>query len=282
MLFFFLSCLFLSVSALPEYVDTPHGPRLKECVYQFPKDTTIGENPNGTVSVEYNNGTNEIITPPAQCHADMERLMKGWQSRKAEPNGWLDNAGWYPPSEDISKFTGTYTVPARSPAKGGATLYYFIGLENKRQKAKVNIIQPVLAHTKHGWSFTSWICCPNNITTTGNAVKTKAGATIHGSMERNNDYTWTVRGENENGDRTNLKQKVGDYKYKWADVTMEEYGYTTCSQSPKGPMTFSDMKIYDRKGTQITPEWKPSAETMCKGTLIVKSPTEITIEHSTA
>lgn len=277
---FFLFFLFLGVFC-QEYVNTPHGSRLKECVYQFPQGTTIGENPDGTVSIEYNNGTTEIITPPHQCHKDMARLMNEWKNNnRAEPNQWLDNAGWYPPSRDISKFTGTYTVPEGDPATGGAVLYYFIGLCNEGD-GKVNIIQPVLSYQGKGWTYASWICCPSNITTTGNTVRTKAGATIKGYMERIDKYTWDVYGTNENGEKTDLKQKVGGYKYTWADVTMEQYSYSKCSQSPKGPIRFFDMKIYNGEKKLITPEWKGTGKTMCDGTLIIKSPSEVTIEHST-
>jgi len=82
--------------------------------------------------------------------------------------------------------------------------------------------------------------------------------------------------------KTDLKQRVGPYEYTWADVTMEQYSYSSCSQSPKGPITFKDMKIYNKAGTQITPSWSATGRTMCSGTLTVKSPDFITIEHSTS
>merc|ERR1719507_1709617 len=72
------------------------------------------------------------------------------------PNAWLDNAGWYPPSKDMSKFTGDYIVPKGSPDKGGCTLYYFIGMQNNGQ-GPVNILQPVLAYQGSGWTYSSCI-----------------------------------------------------------------------------------------------------------------------------
>jgi len=277
--FIVLACCVLSVFAVhPEYVPTPQGHRLKECVMSFPQGTTVEELPNGNLLADYANGTSEIFTVPEQCHEDMTRMLKARESKNG-PNAWLDNAGWYPPSKDISKFTGTYINPAGSPDKGGATLYYFIGAENIGS-GPVNIVQPVLAYQGSGWTYTSWICCPSNISTTGNTVRTSAGATMTGGVERTDSNTWDVYGTNENGQKTDLKQRVGPYKYTWADVTMEQYSYSQCNQSPKGPITFKNMKIWNGAGQEITPEWKGTGETMCKGTLIIKSPSEITIEHT--
>jgi len=80
--------------------------------------------------------------------------------------------------------------------------------------------------------------------------------------------------------KTDLKQRVGPYKYTWADVTMEQYSYSQCSQSPKGPITFENMKIWNGEGTEVTPKWSGSGRTMCNGELKVLSPGKITIEHS--
>merc|ERR1719361_3042872 len=279
----FFLCLVATVLSSSVYVDTPHGKRLKECVYSFPQGTTV-EDLNGKVLVEYKNGTSETIVPPVQCHEDMARMMKVWEEKKlyqdkTGPNAWLDNAGWYPPGRDMSKFTGTYVNPAGDPSRGGCTLYYFIGMQNNGQ-GPVNILQPVLAYQGSGWSFTSWICCPSNISTTGNTVRTKAGAVLKGIINRVDGSTWDVVSTNEAGSSSNLKQRVGPYKYTWADVTMEQYGYSSCSQSPKGPIRFNDMKIYNAGGTEIIQQaqWSKTGRTMCSGTLIEKAKDDITIE----
>jgi len=181
--------------------------------------------------------------------------------------------------QEISKkFTGTTINPAGSPDKGGATLYYFIGSQNNGD-GPVNIVQPVIAYQGSGWTYTSWICCPSNISTTGNTVRSSAGETMSGTVERVDSNTWDVYGTNAAGQKTDLKQRVGPYKYSWADVTMEQYGYSQCSQSPKGPITFKDMQIWNGAGEKITPQWKGTGGTMCSGTLKILSPDHITIEH---
>jgi len=278
MRFFALSCFVLAAAAFDadKYVSTPQGHRLKECVMSFPGGSLVEElQDSGNLLVEYPNGTSEIIIPPPQCHEDMARMM----SERNSPNAWMDNAGWYPPSKDMSKFTGNYVVPAGDPLEGRATLYYFIGMQNNGQ-GPVNILQPVLAYQGSGWTYTSWICCPSNISTTGNTVRTNKGATLSGSIVRVDGSTWDVSGENESGQKTDLKQRVGPYKYTWADVTFEQYSYSNCKQSPKGPITFKDMVITNGEGEVVTPSWSGSGRTMCDGTLIIKSPSEITIEHS--
>jgi len=280
MLIFFLIAF---VHSSRKYVSTPHGQRLEECVMSFPQGTIVEELSDGRLGVEYVNGSSEIITPPAVCHEDMARMMKERDIKIAEakaagPNAWLDNAGWYPPGRDMSKFTGDYIVPQGSPDRGGCTLYYFIGMQNNGQ-GPVNILQPVLAYRGSGWTYTSWICCPSNISTTGNTIRVSTSEKLGGSIVRSDSSTWDVSGTNTKGQRTDLKQRVGPYKYTWADVTMEQYSYSQCSQSPKGPITFENMKIYNAEGTQITPQWSGSGRTMCDGTLTIESPSKITIEH---
>jgi len=277
-------CLISGV--LGQYVSTPHGRRLKECVMSFPQSTLLEELPNGKLLAEYANGSSEVIIPPSQCHDDMARLIKEKEAKAKNstlkgsgPNQWCDNAGWYPPSKDIKSFTGTYINPAGNPSRGGATLYYFIGSQNNGQ-GPVNILQPVLSYEGSGWGFTSWICCPSNISTTGPTVRTSAGATITGGLNRVDSSTWDVYSINENGQKSDLKQRVGPYKYTWADVTFEYYGYSSCSQSPKGPITFKDMVITNGAGEKVTPKWSGSGPTKCSGTLIIHSPSDITIEHS--
>jgi len=258
------------------YVSTPHGERLKECVMNFPQGSLVEELPSGNLLVEYKNGTDEIIVPPPQCHQDFDRMMKARKVKKG-PNAWLDNAGWYPPGRDMSKFTGTYIVPG-TPSRGGCTLYFFIGMQNNGD-GPVNILQPVLAYQGSSWSYTSWICCPSNISTTGNSIRVSEHETLTGVINRESSNQWDVYGHNAAGQKTDLNQRVGPYKYSWADVTMEQYSYSQCSQSPKGPITFKDMKIYNAAGTEVTPEWRGSGETMCRGKLTIVSPSEITIEH---
>lgn len=269
----------VSVLAVSEYVSTPHGSRLKQCVMNFPQGTIVEEVATG-LKVEYSNGTTKIFPTPDECHADMARLMKEREARRANlsdtPNAWLDNAGWYPPSRSMSRFTGTYTVPG-TPSQAGDTLYYFIGMQNNGG-GPVNILQPVLAY-RGRWTYASWICCPSNISTTGNTVYVSAGETLTATIDRVDGSTWDVSGSGRQGG-TDLRQRVGSYRYDWADVTMEQYSYRSCAQSPKGPITFDNMKIYDDNGQQITPRWSGTGRTMCNGVLTIYSPSKITIEHS--
>jgi hypothetical protein len=153
----------------------------------------VEEMSDGSLGVEYANGIFEKFVVPDSCHEDMARMMKERDLKMNGPNAWLDNAGWYPPGKDMSKFTGDYIVPAGDPARGGCTLYYFIGMQNNGQ-GPVNILQPVLAYQGSGWTYTSWICCPSNISTTGNTVRTTAGATLGGSIVRVDSNTWDVSG----------------------------------------------------------------------------------------
>lgn len=148
----------------------------------------------------------------------------------------------------------------------------------------VNILQPVLTYEYVGWTYSSWCCCPSNITVQSNVIKGFGpGDKVKGVISRIDGSSWLIDSINPAGEHATLKPVVGSYDYDWADVTFEleaDGGHYDCDQLAQGPMTFSEMVIKDGNGKELTPRWKPSGGTMCAGSTKVIDPTEIVISHN--
>ena len=86
-----------------------------------------------------------------------------------------------PTALPLGGFSADYLVPATPKATGpGQTLFYFIGAENTDGVPRHGqpppsgraILQPVLTYdpdgwckpSSTGWCFSSWYCCPKNLT----------------------------------------------------------------------------------------------------------------------
>jgi len=275
------------VVSFPEgYVNTPHGMRPTECVIQVMSGTEIEQTPEGLLIINPS-GSRKILSVPEKCNQDMDRF---WDSRKrlrngSTPNAWIDNAGWYPPGGNLGEFTATYTVPQTptAPEKKEGKLYYFIGFENMRS-GPVNILQPVLTYEYIGWTYSSWCCCPSNITVQSNVISGFGpGDKVTGVIQRVSGDTWLIDSINTKGEHATLKPRVGSYDYDWADVTFEleaDGGHYSCDQLARGPMTFSKLVLKNGNGKTLTPSWSASGGTMCSGSTRVKSASEIVISHN--
>jgi len=290
--------LVLGVSAfsIPEgHVLTPFGVRPKACVLEVPSGSRISETETGVKVVSEIDGL--IIenhhVPAPECHEDhiIERYNAQRAAQRAGEkdigsgaiNGWLDNAGWYPPTgqNNLDSFISTYTVPGNPTFNSDQVLFYFIGMQDNAYAA-VNIIQPVLTwgNGVTGWNLASWDCCPKNITVQSTTLTGfGAGDQITGTIKRANADTWIIDSTIvKSGKNTTLYSEVGDYLYNWADVTLEVYNLATCNQFAVGPMTFSNLILKDQQQQVLTPTWTVTGTTSCNGHEVVNG-TMITITH---
>jgi len=283
--------LSLALANAYELVPTPFGLRPKQCVHR-----AVGSNVNikavkGGVELHHPNGTVFFLPELAECveydaQIQMER-MKQRELRQRHRNntnglpgdGWLDNAGYYPPST-VSSFDGFYTVPG-SPGGGSQVLFYFIGTENFQSGVGVTILQPVLTWGNgiNGWSIASWNCCPSGQQHESSPLTGFGpGASLYGAIAQAGG-SWNVVSKY-GGQQTVLTVAAAGRTFDWTDVTLETYSVTTCSQFASGPMTFSSMAMYVSGGSQVTPSWQPTGATECNGRLVVQSPSLITITHN--
>jgi len=274
-------------------VITPYGIRSAKCVLEVESGSHLYETPEGLrVTIESNGQvlSERIVTVPEECHHDgfVENYIRNRQTSRVgftPINGWLDNAGWYPPSgeNNLNSFTATYTVPGNPPSDSGQVLFYFIGMQDNAYSA-VNILQPVLTWGNgiQGWNLASWDCCPSNISVASKSITGfGAGDQIYGTIQRMNSDTWEVNSViAKSGANTTLYPQVGTYLYDWADVTLEVYSVSECTQFAKGPMTFSKLVLKDAQGQSLSPQWDFTKATTCSGAITQVDSQTITITHS--
>jgi hypothetical protein len=296
---FILALFAVCVYAFPVpdgMVLTPFGVRPKGCVVQVESGTHIHEVAEGLKLVtEINGVTHErIVVPPQECHEDnvvakylaVKEANKKKNSQVGVPDGWLDNAGWYPPSSEsnLDSFVSTYTIPGNPAVDGGQVLFYFIGMQDNDSPSAVNIIQPVLTwgNGVKGWNVASWDCCPKNITVQSPTISgLQAGGQLVGTLKRQSADTWIIDSTVlPSGKNTTLYSHVGDYIYNWADVTLEVYSVATCNEFATGPMTFSGLVLKDQQQQTLTPSWTKTGTTGCNGHLVQVDATTITIQHN--
>jgi hypothetical protein len=277
---------------------TPYGLRPASCVLELPAGASFEEVAGGVKIVTEIDGvrTEKIFTAPPECHQDhiVERYNemqhgkgKGKGHAEAFPiNGWLDNAGWYPPSceNQLDSFVSTYTIPGNPTTVTNQVLFYFIGMQDNNNPAALNIIQPVLTwgNGLNGWNAASWCCCPSNITVQSKSIPNlQAGWQLVGTIKRQDADTWMIDTKVvNNGQNTTLYAQVGGYNYNWADVTLEVYNVVNCNQFAVGPMTFSGLTLKDQQQQTLTPSWTITGTTDCNGKEVQVNATAITITHN--
>jgi len=229
---------------------------------------------------------------PQSCHEDniAERYRMSRQPQlmpNAIINGWLDNAGWYPPAPQnhLQSFTATYSVPQNPAISTNNVLFYFIGMQdNEAPRTEVNILQPVLTWGNGiaGWNAASWACCPKNITYRSASLRgIRAGDTLLGDIHRVDSSTWSID-TRWNGQNVTLRAQVGNYNYNWADVTLEVYNIDTnqCGMFGNGPMKFSSLVLKDVQGETLSPKYTVTGPTACNGRLTIAGNGEIDIQHN--
>jgi len=272
---------------------TPFGGEVAEhCVYEVPSGTLVDEDATGLVLSHPEHGSWRH-TPSAPCTSPLTHR------RKADPitcsdlpcNNWIDNAGWQQPAgaTPIGGFSARYNVP-QSPAKRGPgqVLFYFIGAENTDGEPRHGqpppsgraILQPVLTFdpdgwckpSSTGWCFSSWYCCPKNLTTHTPFIQDVVPSdSFFASFNMTaNGSAFTVSGTSDKtGQVASLSCPRQERNFNWADVTLEVYQITECEMFSPGEMVFGDLTLWDTSFAPLTPEWALSPTSPCSGSVIV-------------
>jgi len=160
-------------------------------------------------------------------------------------------------------------------------LFYFIGMQDNDDPSAVNIIQPVLTwgNGHKEWYLQSWACCPKNITVNSPPLfGLQPGSQVGGTIVRVRDSTWKIDSEF-NGKHTTLNAQVGDYIYNWADVTLEIYYVSSCSEFATGKAYFNNLVLTDKQGQTLSPKWTFTGASQCSGKIVQSGAAQIFIQH---
>jgi hypothetical protein len=142
----------ICVVASSNWVLTPFGHRLRQCVVQ----ASSVEVWRGNLLLD---GKTRFAVPP-ECHSESSWKRSGSARRGKQQQAnitcgslpcddWLSNAGSLTP-QTWRGFSGDYLVPSLPQNDFGQTLFYFLGLENTNGIARSGpnrvILQPVLTY----------------------------------------------------------------------------------------------------------------------------------------
>jgi len=278
---------FFALLDASKLVPTPFGLRPEICVTRgLPSGSHIEEVEDG-ILIHHPTGEKMKLPKHQECidyHNEYMQTRRNRTKVGKALDGWLDYAGWYPPSNDeVVSFTGNYLVPPNPQDDGSQVLFYFIGTQNNDQgSGDITILQPVLTWGNgiNGWSFASWNCCPAGQQQESNPIQGfSAGQTVSGSIV--SDGTNWVITSTANGQNTVLTVPDASRDFDWVDVTLETYTVTSCSQFPNGPMVFSNMVLTIANAGRVNAAWADeTGATECGGSLAINSPSQITITHN--
>jgi len=278
------------------FVYTPFGVFARECVLGVDGGSSVSDTENGDLLVVRKDGSSWVYqASDYKCQERFEPLnIPNRQHRKNMKNnnnsdlpaplwqdGWLDNA-WFQDSNEFGKFQSDYTVPRTPPATGGI-LFWFIGLESSN--SDLAILQPVLVwdNIVTGWSFQSWYCCPSGTPNYATDFVTgfAPGDVLTGIILPLGGYGSDFNVSSCSSSRCSVLYSPAQGRtFGAADVTLETYHITDCSEFAAGTMTFSAMHIYDVSGSPLTPGWYDlTGATECSGSITVVSPTTVRITH---
>ena len=260
-------------------VRTPFGTVADGCTLEVPHGTHVDEDETGLVLSHPTLGSWRHEAP-AHCHMPRRALRKNSDDNvtcSALPcNNWIDNAGWQQAKGDkpIGGFSATYLVPATPTTTGpGQCLFYFLGAENTDGQPRHGqpppsgraILQPVLTYnpdgwckaSKTGWCFSSWYCCPKNITVHTKYIQDVENFDSFAAFFNisTDGATFTVSGTSaKTSQAATLHCPRQGRNFNWADLTLEVYQITKCALfSPR--FAFSDVTLWDTSYKELTPQW---------------------------
>ncbi|KAL4473951.1 hypothetical protein ABPG72_000313 [Tetrahymena utriculariae] len=179
-----------------EYVQTPFGLMLRECVQNVPSGTHIQQSEDGSIFL-----TN-----------DQKNFVK-----KLERNEKCVNANPEKKQENL---------------QGLMDIQILLDENNDNSGTSHSIIQPALIYTLEGWHFQSWNCCHDGQAFNSEAVKNVTSHDqVYGSLEVKNQKI-TIISENKLGKQYLLTVDSNPKNFDWVTVALEVYHTTVYGTQP--------------------------------------------------
>ena len=255
-----------------DYVVTPNGYFSTSCVVTVHK----GDQLQADGMIKRATGAME---KPAQCtqpnftlqgdriEANGQRTLSSLKHRTPPPeqSGWVQAAN-YSSSTPIGRIIATWTVPSQPANRGSQVIYFFPGLEQLPNVQ--SILQPVLGWNGYGdkaWTLASWNCCVDGTTFHSDPISASAGDVVVGDTYSNcapgvSCSSWNIDSRDTTTGQTSTltTNPYADLNWVFGGV-LEVYSVATCNQYPGGPITFSNIQVYDRNNNRVSnPPWQGS------------------------
>ncbi|MGF6492466.1 hypothetical protein ABIE56_000621 [Luteibacter sp. 621] len=255
-------------SGVPDdYVVTPNGYFSPDCVATVHQ----GDELQANGLIRRASGVSEKAPTCGKANFSLqgERIEpNGRRSLTATPpeqSGWVQAAN-YSSSKPIGRIVATWTVPSAPSTKDDQVIYFFPGLE--QLPTVQSILQPVLGWNGYGdkaWTLASWNCCVDGTTFHSDPVPAKAGDVVVGDTYSTCAAgqacsTWKIDSRNTTTGQTSslTTNPYADLTWVFGGV-LEVYNVSTCGEYPGGPITFSNIQVYDRNNTRVSnPPWQGS------------------------
>lgn len=256
-------------SGVPDdYVITPNGYFSPDCIATVHQ----GDELQANGLIRRASGVSEKAPTCGKANFSLqgERIEpNGRRSLTATPppeqSGWVQAAN-YSSSKPIGRIVATWTVPSAPSTKDDQVIYFFPGLE--QLPTVQSILQPVLGWNGYGdkaWTLASWNCCVDGTTFHSDPVPAKAGDVVVGDTYSTCAAgqacsTWKIDSRNTTTGQTSslTTNPYADLTWVFGGV-LEVYNVSTCGEYPGGPITFSNIQVYDRNNTRVSnPPWQGS------------------------
>ncbi|HEX7816282.1 hypothetical protein [Dyella sp.] len=253
-----------------DYVVTPNGYFSSSCVVTLHK----GDQLQASGMIKRVTG---VMEKPAQCtqpnytlqgdriEANGQRSLLNSKTPPPEQSGWVESAN-YSSSTPIGRIVATWTVPSQPSNRGDQVIYFFPGLEQLPNVQ--SILQPVLGWNGYGdkaWTLASWNCCVDGTTFHSDPISANAGDVVVGDTYSNCGAgvacsSWNIDSRDTTTGQTSslTTNPYADLNWVFGGV-LEVYSVATCDQYPGGPITFSNIQVYDRNNNRVSnPPWQGS------------------------
>ena len=299
--------MFFALLQLPlaraNFIATPFGLRHTDCILKVPNGALVDQNESHVLITDINGITTthppcSNPTPPLTADPSCDEPPCTCNSLPC--NNWIDNAGSMNTKTPIGGMSATYLTPSTPILSSKKqTLFFFIGAENtdgiprhgQPPPSGRAILQPVLTYdpsgwcvnSTTGWCFSSWNCCPQNVTTHSPYIlDVNPGDLFYGSFNLSADgTTYETIGRNiATGEETKLKSIRNGRDFNWADITQEVYHIETCNDFAVGEMEFQNVKLWDTKGKMMTPKWLLTKNKPCNGFITKEKDETFVVSHT--
>ena len=306
-LFVFVA-LTLVVAQSQLLLPTPFGLQHKECIIEASNGATVDQNETHLIVTSLEGVVTVHVPAPICTGATTTTTAAAVDPSCNSPpctcnslpcNNWIDNAGSMNQQQIIGGMSATYLTPQTPATTNGQTLFYFIGAENTNGNPRQGqpppsgraILQPVLTYdpsgwcvnSTTGWCFSSWYCCPKNVTTHSPYIQDiHPGDAFLGSFNLSTDGTvfTTVSQNIKTGAKTVLKAPRQGRDFNWADITQEVYNMKSCDNFASSAMVFNQVHLWDTTYQKMLPDWLLTTEKPCGGRIVQNNEHSFSIMHS--